>query len=131
MAEDQSYKSIVTDELTSNLPVSITAVLLAVVVLFAFAALLDEFEAVYLLVSGTAVFIPQIYDRIWPESYSTVAAIVWTICAVLVSSGVFVGVLLIARSSLSVILAAVVAFTVTTIVQYGSAGLFARVRQNG
>ena len=130
MAEDQSYMSIVEDELTSNLPVSITAVLLAVIVLFAFAALLD-FEAIYLLVAGTAVFIPQIYDRIWPESYSTVAAIVWTVCAVLVSSGVFVGVLQIARSRLSVALAAVVAFTVTTIVQYGSAGLFARVRKNG
>ena len=130
MAEDSSYKAIVKNELTSNLPVSITAVLLAVVVLFAFAALV-EFEAIYLLVAGTAVFIPQIYDRIWPESYSTVAAIVWTVCAVLVSSGVFIGVLQVARSRLSLVLAAIVAFTVTTIVQYGSAGLFARVRQNG
>ena len=130
MAEDSSYKAIVKNELTSNLPVSITAVLLAVVVLFAFAALV-EFEAIYLLVAGTAVFSPQIYDRIWPESYSTVAAIVWTVCAVLVSSGVFIGVLQVARSRLSLVLAAIVAFTVTTIVQYGSAGLFARVRQNG
>ena len=101
-----------------------------IIVLFAFAALV-EFEAIYLLVAGTAVFIPQIYDRIWPESYSTVAAIVWTVCAVLVSSGVFIGVLQVARSRLSLVLAAIVAFTVTTIVQYGSAGLFARVRQNG
>ena len=131
MTEGQSYKNIVKDELTSNLPVSVTAVLLGILVLFSFAELLGEFEAVYLLVGLTAVFIPQIYDRVWPESYSTTAAIIWTICAVLVSTGVFIGVLQIVRSSVSVVPAALVAFVLTTIVQYGSAGLFARVRQNG
>jgi ABC-type protease/lipase transport system fused ATPase/permease subunit len=131
MGEDQSYGAIVKNELTSNLPVTITTVLLGVVVLFAFAELLGEFEATYLLVGVTALFIPQIYDRIWPESYSTTAAVVWTVCAVLISTGVFIGILQIMRSTVSADLAAPIAFVATTLVQYGSAGLFARVRRNG
>lgn len=131
MSEGQSYKTIVRDELTSNLPVTVTTVLLGVVILFAFAELLGEFEATYLLVGVTALFIPQIYEQIWPESYSAVAAIVWTICAVLISTGVFIGILQVVRSSGLVDLAAPVAFVVTTIVQYGSANLFAHVRRNG
>ena len=128
MPEDQSYTTIIKDELTSNLPVTITTVLLGVGVLFTFSELLGEFEATYLLVGVTALFIPQIYDRIWPESYSTIAAIVWTICAVLISTGVFIGILQIMRSNVSADLAAPVAFGVTIIIQYGSAGLFARIR---
>ena len=128
MPEDQSYTTIIKDELTSNLPVTITTVLLGVGVLFIFSELLGEFEATYLLVGVTGLFIPQIYDRIWPESYSTIAAIVWTVCAVLVSTGVFIGILQIMRSNVSADLAAPIAFGVTTLVQYGSAGLFARIR---
>lgn len=129
MNNTQSLSTTLKNELTSNLPVSLVSVFLAVVAMFVFSAISDSGTGGILLALTIAVYIPHAYERYWPVAYSTGAAAVWTLAAALITTGFFIGISQIAAGVLSTTLSFIVAFLVTTVVQYGSVALFARVRQ--
>lgn len=82
-----------------------------------------------LLALNIAVFIPYAYERYWPEAYATGAAVVWTVSAALITTGLFIGTYQLVIGSISTDLVPAVAFVVTVVVQYGTAALFAHVRR--
>ena len=131
MPESQSLGTRLKNDLTNNFSVSITAALLAIVALFAFAQVGDASRGGLLLALNIAVFIPYAYERYWPVEYSAGAAAVWTLSAALITTGLFVGAYQLSASVLTdASISAAVAFVATVAIQYGTAALFARVRRN-
>ena len=117
-------------DLTSDFSVSASAALAALVALFAFARIDDSTTGGLLLALAIAVFVPYAYERVWPEEYASVPAVVWTISAALITSGLFIGIYQLSLDAGAVEYAPGIAFVVTVIVQYAVAALFMRARQN-
>ena len=130
MSDNQSLGVRLKEDLTNNLSVSVVSVILAVIALFAFAQVGDPTTRGFLLAINIAVFIPYAYEAYWPVSYSSGAAIVWTISAVLITIGLFIGTYQLAFGVMSGEYTAGIAFIVTVIIQYSVAALFMRVRKN-
>lgn len=128
MTDTQSFQTTLKDELTKNLSVSVLAVLLALPAAFLYGQLVGFDVGGYLLLLNVGVYIPYAYERHWPVSYAPTPAIVWTVSAALVTTGVFLGAYQIALSVLTSGYAAGVAFVVTVALQYGSALAFRRAR---
>lgn len=129
MTEQRSFSYRLKYELTDNLAGSVLAVGLAVVAFFAFGAVGDRTIAGVLLALNIAVFIPYAYERYWPEAYATGAAVVWTVSAAFITSGLFIGTYQLLVGNIPVELVPGMAFVVTVVVQYGTAALFAHVRR--
>ena len=127
MNESRSLSERLTDDLTADLSVSITAVAIALVAFF-LAPVGENVGNRFLLICTLAIFIPYAYGEYWPVEYSPTYVAVWTIAAGLVTSGLFIGVFAVARSTLSSTAAGAVAFVATVCVQYGIAMTFPRVR---
>ena len=130
MPESRSLGTWLKNDLTNNFSVSVTAALLAVVALFAFAQVGDASRGGLLLALNIAVFIPYAYERYWPVEYSAGAAAVWTLSAALITTGLFIGASQLSASVTDASISAAVAFVATVAIQYGTAALFARVRRN-
>lgn len=130
MSDNQSLGARLKEDLTNNLSVSVVCVILAVIALFAFAQVGDPTMGGLFLALNIAVFIPYAYEAYWPVSYSSGAAIVWTISAVLITTGLFIGTYQLALGVMSGEYTAAIAFIVTVIIQYAVAALFMRVRKN-
>lgn len=117
-------------DLTSNVTVSVVAVLCALVALFAFAQVDGSPTGSLLLALNVAVFVPYAYEQYWPVEYAGGAAVVWTVSAALITVGLFVGVYQLALGVAPTEYTAGIAFLVTVAVQYAATTLFMRVRQN-
>lgn len=130
MSDNQSLGARLKGDLTGNLSVSVVSVILAVIALFAFAQVGDSTTGGFLLAINIAVFIPYAYESYWFVSYSRGAAMIWTISAVLITAGLFIGTYQLALGIVSGEYTAGIAFIVTVVIQYTVAALFVRVRQN-
>ena len=126
MSSTPSLSGRLRSELTNDLTVSIVSVLLAVVALYSVARLADT--GAFLLAINIAVFIPYVYERYWPVTYSPGSATVWTISAVLITTGLFLGTFQLASDVAGEQYGVGIAFIVTVVVQYGIATLFRRAR---
>lgn len=129
MTDNQSLGGRLRAELTTDLSVSVVSAVLAVVALFAFAQLSEPITGGVFLALNIAVFVPYAYERYWPVAYSGGAAVVWTVSAVLITAGLFIGTYQLGLSGLSGEYAAGIAFVVTVVLQYAIAASFVRVRR--
>lgn len=129
MSDNHSLGARLKEDLTSNLSVSGVSGILAVVALLGFSRIGDPTTGALLLALNIAVFIPYAYERYWPVAYSSSAAVVWTISAVLITAGLFIGAYQLALGVISSEYAVGTAFVLTVVIQYGTAALFMRVRQ--
>lgn len=75
------------------------------------------------------VSVPDVYRRYWPIEYPAAGAVVWTIAASLVTAGVFLGSAAVFASNLTATSAAVAAFLLTSVVQFGSGLAYQRLRE--
>lgn len=130
MSHDTSLVTRLKEDLVENFLISVVSALSAVVALFAFYQIGLSVTEIFGLLIAIAVFIPWGYERYWPITYSGGAAVVWTISAALITSGIFIGAYELAHSYLSVQYDSGIALLVTLIIQYGIAALFSRVRRN-
>jgi len=130
MSDNQSLGARLKEDLTSNFSVSGVSVILAVVALFVFDQMGDPAMGGIFLALNIGVFIPYAYERYWPVAYSSSAAVVWTLSAVLITSGLFIGIYQLALGLAPSEYTGGIAFVLTVLIQYGIAALFMRVRQN-
>jgi len=130
MSNTRSLRSRLADELTTDLTVSVVSVVLAVTALLA-SAQVPQLRAngLYLAIT-VAVFVPYVYDQVWPVTYGGAAAAVWTVSAALVTAGLFVGLLQLARIAAPDEYAGAVAFLATVAIEYALAAAFMRARQH-
>lgn len=130
MSNDTSLGARLKEDLTENFTVSVVAVLLALLALLVLYRLELSVTETGGLLLAIAVFIPYAYEQYWPITYSGGAAVVWTVSAALITTGIFIGAYQLANSYISVQYDGGIAFLMTVIIQYGIAAVFMRVRQN-
>lgn len=130
MTDNQSLEGRLPVELTTDLSVSVVSVTLAVMALFAFAQVSEPVTGGVFLALNIAVFIPYAYEQYWPVAYSSGAAVVWTVSAALITTGLFIGAYQLVLDMLPGEYTAGIAFVVTVVLQYAIAASFTRVRQN-
>ncbi|SFS92517.1 hypothetical protein [Halostagnicola kamekurae] len=129
MTNDTSLGTRLKAELTKDFTVSVVAVLMALLTIYPLYRIGVSFAASFLLLLAIAANIPHAYEQYWPISYSGGAAVVWTISAALITSGVLIGAYQLALSFVESPYAGIIAYFVTGVVQYGIAALFMRVYQ--
>lgn len=130
MSNDTSLGARLKEDLTENFTVSAVAVLMALLALLALYRIELSVTETGGLLLAIAVFIPYAYEQYWPITYSGGAAVVWTVSAALITTGIFIGAYQFAHSYVSVQYDGGIAFLVTVIIQYGIAAVFMRVHQN-
>ena len=130
MSNDTSLGARLKADLAESFTVSVVAVLLALLALLALYRLGLSVTETGGLLLAIAVFIPYAYEQYWPITYSGGAAVVWTVSAALITTGIFIGAYQLANSYISVQYDGGIAFLMTVIIQYGIAAVFMRVRQN-
>ncbi|AWB28373.1 hypothetical protein [Halococcoides cellulosivorans] len=109
------------DELTRDLAVSLTAICVAVAALLGYGWAIGSTVGGFTLAMVLALVIPEIHDRVWPTSYTGLAAVAWTVAAAVIVGGVFLAVEWVARLALAPTAAAGVGFVVTSAVAYALA----------
>lgn len=129
MANDTSLGTRLKAELTKDFTVSIVSVFMALLTIYPLYRIGVSFVASFLLLLAIAANIPHAYEQYWPITYSGGAAVVWTISAALVTSGILIGAYQIALTFVGSPYAGIIAYFVTVGLQYGTAALFMRVHQ--
>lgn len=129
MSHDTSLGTRLKDDLAESFSVSVVSVIMALIALLALYQIGLSVTVTGGLLLNIAVFIPWAYGRFWPIEYSGGAAVVWTVSAALVTAGIFIAILQLAQWNISVQYDAGIAFVMTSLIQYGIAALFSRVRR--
>ena len=128
MSDTSSLGSRLKQELFTDLSVSIVAVVLAVLALGVTTAN-DVVDGGLYLALNIAVFMPYAYEAYWPVEYASLPAAVWTVAAALITTGLYLGSYVLFALLVPEFMAPA-AFIVTVGVQYATAALYARVRNN-
>lgn len=129
MANDTSLGARLKNDLLEDFTVSVVSALLAVLALLPFYRMGFSVTEIGPLLLAIAVFLPYAYTEYWPITYSRSAAVIWTVSAALITTGVYIGTYQLAHSYVSVQYDSGIAFLVTVVVQYGTAALFKRVHE--
>jgi hypothetical protein len=129
MSDNPSLGSRLKDDLLNNLSVSITAVVLAVLALGGI-TISDQVDGGLYLAMNIAVFLPYAYEAYWPVKYNPVPAVVWTISAALVTTGLYLGSYVLFERLISPEFVRAAAFIVTVVLQYGITRLYANIRNS-
>lgn len=133
VAESTSLRERLHTDLTDNLPVTVTAIGMA---LAAFAlvsldsiplALSTDFSARFLL-SLSLLDMAFAYDDYWPVAYSPMYAVTWTLVFGVLTAGLFISIYEVALPNLGNTVASVAAFVTVVSIQFGSAMLYAHIR---
>lgn len=133
MTESPSLRERLHTDLTDNLPVTVTAIGLA---LAAFVLVsLDstplpvstDFGARFLL-SLSLLDIAFAYDDYWPVAYSPMYAVTWALVFGILTAGLFLSIYEVALPHVGNTVASVAAFVMVASIQFGSAILYARIR---
>ena len=133
VAESPSLHDRLHADLTDNLPVTVTAMGLA---LAAFVLVsLDstplpvsaDFGARFLL-SLSLLDMAFAYDDYWPVAYSPMYAVTWTLVFGIFTAGLFISIYEVALPHVGNTVASAAAFVTVVSIQFGSAMLYARIR---
>lgn len=130
VAEQGSLRSQLTTDLTSNLPVSIAATVLALVALYGLVALGESSTSGIFLAFAIAVLVPETYETQWPVDYSTGVEVAWTCVAACLTTVVFLVSYRLTSGVISAVFAAGLAFLVTAVLQNALARVYARASGN-
>lgn len=129
MANDTSLGTRLKAELTKDFTVSVVSVLMALLTIYPLYRIGVSYAASFLLLLAIASHIPRAYEQYWPITYSGGAAVVWTISAALVTSGILIGAYQLALTFVESPYAGIIAYLVTVVLQFGITALFMRVHQ--
>lgn len=108
--------------------VTAIAVLLAIPLIGYISSQGITFESGFLLIMTVSVNVPSIYGQYWPVEYTVGSAVVWTLLAISATIGIYIGFYQLFASIFGTMLTAVLVFLITSVVQFGTAIIYRRVR---
>lgn len=128
MSEQSSLRErLVADLSSTNTLVILVAIVCAVPIFLAYTAMRGvDFAGGFLLLMSIGVDVPHVYERYWPVEYTGTGAIAWTIAASFVTTVLFIGLYQLFATVMDATIAAVVAFLLMSVVQFGSAIVYRR-----
>lgn len=126
MSESKSFQHRLLDDLTENLAVVTTTVVLALAAFFVI-PFGEAFEGRFLL-AMSFMTIAYVYEEAWPVTYSAAYAVLWTVGAGIMTVSAFVGAYELANSLGAGNATRAVAFLITVLIQYGLALLYSRAQ---
>lgn len=122
MNESKSFQHRLLNDLTENLLVVTTTVVLALAAFFVI-PLGEAFEGRSLL-ALSFLTIAYVYEEVWPVTYSAAYAVLWTVGAGIMTAIAFMGAYELANSLGAGVATRAVAFLITVLIQYGLALLY-------
>jgi hypothetical protein len=127
MSHDASRRGQLERDLGADLPVTVAAVLTGALTVVALSGVHLPVTETAGLALAIGVFVPSVYSGHWPRTYSAPGAIVWTVAAACVTTGVYVFSHRLAHSYVSVQYAVGTAFLLTVSAQHAAAATWNRI----
>jgi hypothetical protein len=118
MSHDAPLRGQLKQDLVKDLPVTVAAVLTGALAVTALSGVNLPVTETAGLALAIAVFIPYVYSGHWPRTYSAPGAIVWTVTAALVTTGIYVSNHHLTHSYVSAQYDVGIAFLLTVVTQY-------------
>jgi hypothetical protein len=129
MSEQSTLRDrLVADLSSTNTLVVLVAIVLAVPIAGYTTMRGFQFAGVFLLLTSIGISVPRVYEQYWSVEYRVAGAIGWTIGAGLVTTALFIGSYQLFVAVLNPTNSAVAAFLLTSVVQFGGAIAYQRIK---